>query len=76
MAPTNTQTMKSNRLHQRDAQMNREQWISYYAERIFKIWKGHQTKLGVAAEYIQHIVQDLSRQYENPLQRMLIEATY
>jgi hypothetical protein len=76
MALTNTQTMKSNAHHQKDAQMNREQWIHYYAERILNIWKVRQTQLGVAAEYIQYIMQDLGRHYENPLQRMLIEATY
>ncbi|MBN2314638.1 MAG: hypothetical protein JXM79_11965 [Sedimentisphaerales bacterium] len=54
----------------------KERWLQTYASRILMAWSHWQTPLGVACAYTHKIKMDLARFYDDPLKRMLIEATY
>ncbi len=54
----------------------KNQWIQTYSEKMLKLWKTWQGALSVADEYIEQIKEDLSKLYDNPLERSLIENTY
>ena len=55
---------------------HKEKWLQEYAFRILMVWSHWQTPLGVAGAYVHKIKMDLGRFYDDPLKRMLIEATY
>jgi len=56
--------------------IRKKQWIQKYACRMLEIWKEIQGPLGVAENYIEQIKKDLAAFYDEPLKKMLIEATY
>jgi hypothetical protein len=43
---------------------------------MLKVWKSWQGALDVADAYIEQIKADLSKFYDNPLERAFIESTY
>jgi hypothetical protein len=53
----------------------KEKWLQKYASRILMAWS-HWPPLGAACAYTHKIKRDLGRFYDDPLKRMLIEATY
>ncbi|MBN1457060.1 MAG: hypothetical protein JW912_04325 [Sedimentisphaerales bacterium] len=54
----------------------KEAWVQKYAKRIFEIWQNWQGPLGVSAEYIEHLEDELRKQYDDHLKRSMIELNY
>jgi hypothetical protein len=55
---------------------SKDEWIRHYAGKVLHLWHQWQTPLGVGRDYVEHISQELSSLYEEPLKRAFIEATY
>ncbi|MCK5172701.1 MAG: hypothetical protein KAR47_04875 [Planctomycetes bacterium] len=55
---------------------SKNKWANEYAERILKNYLTWQTQLGVDDHYMQKIKQDLMEDFDDPLKKSLIEATY
>lgn len=62
--------------HGEKQRLSKDEWIRHYAGRMLRFWLQWQTPLGVAREYTEHISQELSLLYEEPLKRAFIETTY
>ncbi len=59
------------------AQMTKQQWINDYARRILQTWQSWPSPLGEVDEsYLRHIEDQLDEQFDDPLKRALVEATY
>ena len=56
--------------------LSKDEWIRHYAGRMLYLWNQWQTPLGVAREYVEHVSQELSSLYEEPLKRAFIEKSY
>ena len=56
--------------------ISKAQWISYYANRIFRLYLQLPHPLGISGDYIYQIERDLEALYAEPLKRALIEMTY
>jgi len=56
--------------------LSKKDWIQKYALRMYKCWLRCQSPLGIASNYIEQIKKDLEQVYDEPLKRMLIEASY
>ena len=51
-------------------------WIEEYAKRIFELWQSWQGPLGVSIEYMEHLKEELSHQYDDELKRSMVELNY
>ena len=51
-------------------------WVDKYAKRIFELWQNWQGPLGVSAEYIRHLKEELGHQYDDRLKRSMVELNY
>ena len=58
------------------SEIAKETWVEEYSRRIFKIWQGWQGPLGVSEQYIEHLKDELCKQYDDPLKRSMIEMNY
>lgn len=59
------------------AKLTKEDWIQKYAMRVLEMWQSWQGPLGCVDEkYINQIKSELSEQFEDPLKRAMVEATY
>jgi len=59
-----------------ESDMRKRKWLQKYSRRLLRHWLRWQTPLGVTAAYVGKIEADLAEFYDEPLKRMLIEATY
>ena len=59
-----------------ESDVRKRQWLQKYSHRLLRHWLRWQTPLGVTPVYIGKIEADLARFYDEPLNRMFIEATY
>ena len=58
-------------------QLTKDDWVQKYAQRILQMWQNWQGPLGkVDEKYIRQIETELQDQFDDPLKRAMIEATY
>ena len=59
------------------AQLTKADWVKEYSERILAMWQERKCPLGrIDEDYIKELETDLSKLFDDPLKRSLIEATY
>jgi len=51
-------------------------WVETHAESIIKSFDKWKSPLGISAEYRQMVKEQLSKDYEDPLRKSLIETSY
>jgi ribosomal protein L32E len=54
----------------------KKEWLEHHSNRIFSLWLGWRTPLGISSQYLERVKQELSEYYKEPLKRKFIEATY
>ncbi len=54
----------------------KKQWIKKYARIALKSWRNSNHPFEVSNEYLRQLELDLARQYDDPLKRQFIEATW
>lgn len=56
--------------------IEKQQWIEQYAERIIKLWQQQHPHFPIDYNYSQHLTDQLNDFFDDKLKKELIESTY
>ena len=54
----------------------KEQWTREYARKILKKWQQQPSPFGIDQQYLHKIEHEISRHFDNPLTKSLIEKSF
>ena len=55
---------------------HKTEWVQKYTEMALHFWHGHEYGHLVSDEYRNHLEEDLSEQYEDPVKREFVEMLW